>query len=196
MAHTSKHPIGNAAMAKALAGILAVSLAACGKSPEESPASAQGSSVGEVIDNTVVTARIKSALMANPRINSYDFKVETRNGEVLLSGFVDTQEQLNLAMETVHAVEGVGSIQNNVILKGASATVGNKVDDGVITTRVKAALLADPDIHSLDIRVVTRMDEVQLSGFVDNQAQIDRALALAQAVPGVRHVANEMAIKK
>jgi len=196
MAHTSKHPIGNAAMAKALAGILAVSLAACGKSPEESPASAQGSSVGEVIDNTVVTARIKSALMANPRINSYDFKVETRNGEVLLSGFVDTQEQLNLAMETVHAVEGVGSIQNNVILKGASATVGNKVDDVVITTRVKAALLADPDIHSLDIRVVTRIDEVQLSGFVDNQAQIDRALALAQAVPGVRHVANEMAIKK
>jgi len=196
MAHTSKHPIGNAAMAKALAGILAVSLAACGKSPEESPASAQGSSVGEVIDNTVVTARIKSALMANPKINSYDFKVETRNGEVLLSGFVDTQEQLNLAMETVHAVEGVGSIQNNVILKGASATVGNKVDDAVITTRVKAALLADPDIHSLDIRVVTRIDEVQLSGFVDNQAQIDRALALAQAVPGVRHVANEMAIKK
>ena len=196
MAHTSKHPIGNAAMAKALAGILAVSLAACGKSPEESPASAQGSSVGEVIDNTVVTARIKSALMANPRINSYDFKVETRNGEVLLSGFVDTQEQLNLAMETVHAVEGVGSIQNNVILKGENATAGNKVDDGVITTRVKAALLADPNIHSLDIRVVTRMDEVQLSGFVDNQAQIDRALALAQAVPGVRHVANEMAIKK
>ncbi len=196
MAHTSKHPIGNAAMAKALAGILAVSLAACGKSPEESPASAQGSSVGEVIDNTVVTARIKSALMANPKINSYDFKVETRNGEVLLSGFVDTQEQLNLAMETVHAVEGVGSIQNNVILKGENATAGNKVDDGVITTRVKAALLADPNIHSLDIRVVTRMDEVQLSGFVDNQAQIDRALALAQAVPGVRHVANEMAIKK
>ena len=196
MAHTSKHPIGNAAMAKALAGILAVSLAACGKSPEESPASAPGSSVGEVIDNTVVTARIKSALMANPKINSYDFKVETRNGEVLLSGFVDTQEQLNLAMETVHAVEGVGSIQNNVILKGANATAGNKVDDGVITTRVKAALLADPNIHSLDIRVVTRMDEVQLSGFVDNQAQIDRALALAQAVPGVRHVANEMAIKK
>ena len=196
MVHTAKHPLGNAAMAKALAGILAVSLAACGKSPDEAPAPAPGSSVGEVIDNTVVTARIKSALMANPKINSYDFKVETRNGEVLLSGFVDTQQQLNLALDTVRAVDGVGTIQNKVILKGASATVGNKVDDGVITTRVKAALLADPDIHSLDIRVVTRMDEVQLSGFVDNQAQIDRALALAQAVPGVRHVANEMAIKK
>ena len=68
--------------------------------------------------------------------------------------------------------------------------------DGVITARVKAALLADPGIHSLDIRVVTRIDEVQLSGFVDNQTQIDRAIALTQAVPGVKRVANERAIKK
>ena len=196
MPHTTKHSTGNAAMAKALAGILAISLAACGKSPDESTAAAPSSSMGDVIDNTVVTARIKSALMANPRINSYDFKVETRNGEVLLSGFVDTQEQLDLAMETVQAVEGVGSIQNKVILKGASATAGNKVDDGVITARVKAALLADPSVHSLDIRVVTRIDQVQLSGFVESQAQIDRAMALTQAISGVKHVANEMAIKK
>ena len=66
----------------------------------------------------------------------------------------------------------------------------------MITARVKAALLADPGIHSLDIRVVTRIDEVQLSGFVDNQTQIDRAIALTQAVPGVKRVANERAIKK
>ena len=196
MSHTTQHSPSNAAMAKALAGILAISLAACGKSPEESTVAAPSSSMGDVIDNTVVTARIKSALMANPRINSYDFKVETRNGEVMLSGFVDTQEQLDLAMETVRAVEGVGSIQNNVTLKAANATAGNKVDDGVITARVKAALLADPNVHSLDIRVVTRIDQVQLSGFVESQAQIDRAMALAQAIPGVKHVANEMAIKK
>ncbi len=196
MVHTTPHSPGNAAMAKALAGILAISLAACGKTPEESSSAAPTASMGDVIDNTVVTARIKSALMANPKINSYDFKVETRNGEVLLSGFVDTQAQLDLALETVHAVEGVGSVQNNVILKGASATAGNKVDDSVMTARVKAALLADPGMHSLDIRVVTHIDEVQLSGFVDNQTQMDRAMALTQAIAGVKHVANEMAIKK
>ncbi len=39
-------------------------------------------------------------------------------------------------------------------------------------------------------------DEVQLSGFVDNQAQIDHAIDLTQAIPGVRAVANKMAIKK
>ena len=46
------------------------------------------------------------------------------------------------------------------------------------------------------IAVVTRKGEVQLSGFVDNQTQIDQALVLARGVEGVQSVANEMSIKK
>jgi hyperosmotically inducible protein len=70
------------------------------------------------------------------------------------------------------------------------------VDDGVITTKVKSALLADPDVKSFDIAVVTRKGGVQLSGFVDSQAQIDQALAIAGKVDGVTTVGNEMSIKK
>jgi hyperosmotically inducible protein len=194
--HTLNHRIANAAMASALAGILAVTLAACGKSAETSGGAQPSSSVGNVIDDTVITTRIKSALMADPKINSYDFKVETRKGEVLLSGFVDNQTQLDLATATVRGVEGVTSLQNNVALKSGNASVGNKVDDGITTAKVKAALLADPAIQSLDIRVVTRVDQVQLSGFVNNQQQMDRAMQVAQGTEGVHHVANEMQLKK
>ena len=183
-------------MASALAGVLVLSLAACGKPADSSTAAGAVTSVGNDIDDTVVTTRVKSALMADPKINSYDFKVETRKGEVLLSGFVDNQEQLDLATRTTRAVEGVKSIQNHVALKGAAATVGNKVDDGIITGKVKAALLADPGIQSMDIAVVTRIDTVQLSGFVNNQQQMERAVGIASAVQGVRSVANEMQIKK
>jgi hyperosmotically inducible protein len=190
------HRIANLAMAGALAGILAVSLAACGKSAETSAVAPQGSTVGNEIDDAVVTARIRAALMADPKINSYDFKIETRKGDVLLSGFVDNQEQLALATTTVQAVEGVKSIQNNVAIKDGNASVGNKVDDGITTGRVKAALLADPSIKSLEIHVVTRIDEVQLSGFVNNQQQMNRAMKVAAATEGVRHVSNEMKIKK
>jgi hyperosmotically inducible protein len=76
------------------------------------------------------------------------------------------------------------------------ATVGNKIDDGVVTTKVKSALLAEASIKSTDIMVVTRMGEVQLSGFVNNQSQIDRAIQVAQGVEGVTKVGNEMSIKK
>lgn len=75
-------------------------------------------------------------------------------------------------------------------------TVGTVIDDGVITTRVKSALLADPDVKSFDISVETRKGEVLLSGFVDNQAQIDRAISITQRVEGVRNVDNKMSLKK
>ena len=184
------------AMASATAGLLVVALVGCGKTADSSPTSVAPTSLGNDIDDTVVTARVKSALMADPLINSYDFKIETRKGDVLLSGFVDNQAQLDQAVRTTRMIEGVKSIQNNVALKGAAASLGNKVDDGIITGKVKAALLRDSSIQSRDIAVVTRIDEVQLSGFVNNQQQMDRAVGIASAVQGVRSVANEMAIKK
>ena len=81
-------------------------------------------------------------------------------------------------------------------MKGVATTIGNRVDDGVTTTLVKTALLNDASVKSFDIAVVTRRGEVQLSGFVDNQSQVDRAVEVARNVEGVRIVGNEMSIKK
>ena len=77
-----------------------------------------------------------------------------------------------------------------------SITVGTEIDDSVITTKVKAALIADTSIKSLDIMVVTRKGEVQLSGFVNNQGQMDHAVEVAQGIEGVTKVGNGMSIKK
>ena len=153
--------------------------------------------VGTEIDDTVVTASVKSALLTDPEIKSFDIKVETRKGEVMLSGFVDSQPQLDRAQAVVKAVPGVTSIQNKVTLKsGSSRTVGNKVDDGIVTAKVKAALIGDEVIKSTDIAVATRKGEVQLSGFVNSQTQIDRAVLIARGIEGVNSVNNEMVIKK
>lgn len=152
--------------------------------------------VGTKFDDAVVTASVKSALLSDPDIKSFDFKVETRKGVVMLSGFVDNQTQLDRANLLAKGVAGVTSVQNNVTLKSGSTTVGNKVDDTIVTGKVKAALIADEAIKSTDIAVVTRKGEVQLSGFVNSQTQIDRALMIAKAVEGVTNVNNEMTIKK
>ena len=153
-------------------------------------------SVGTEIDDGVVTAKVKSALLADPDIKSFDLKVETRKGEVMLSGFVSNQAQVDRAILVARGVEGVKDVANKMDLKEGAATVGNTVDDGIITAKVKSALLADPDIKSLDIAVVTSKGEAQLSGFVDNQTQIDRAIEVARAVDGVKSVASEMSVKK
>jgi hypothetical protein len=61
---------------------------------------------------------------------------------------------------TTKAIAGVRSVQNNVTLKTAPTSVGTKVDDSIVTTRVKTALLADISIKSFDIAVVTRNGDV------------------------------------
>lgn len=77
-----------------------------------------------------------------------------------------------------------------------NTTMGEKVDDTVITTKVKAALLADEGVKGTDVSVTTVAGEVQLSGTVESQAQIDRAVEVAKGIEGVLRVQNGVTVKQ
>ena len=72
---------------------------------------------------------------------------------------------------------------------------GEFVDDSVITTKVKAAILKEPSLKSTEINVETFKGVVQLSGFVSSQADITRAVDVARDVNGVKSVKNDMRLK-
>ncbi len=72
---------------------------------------------------------------------------------------------------------------------------GEYIDDAVITTKVKAALAADPDVKATEVKVETFKGMVQLSGFVASPASIQKAIDLARGVNGVRGVRNDMVVK-
>jgi len=76
-----------------------------------------------------------------------------------------------------------------------SESSGQYVDDSVITTKVKTALLVDPDVKSLDIGVETFKGVVQLSGFVNSAEQARKAVEIAKSVEGVRSVKNSLVVK-
>jgi osmotically-inducible protein OsmY len=75
------------------------------------------------------------------------------------------------------------------------AGFGEYVDDTIITTKVKAAILGDDTLKSAEINVETFKGEVQLSGFVNSQADINRAIEVARTVNGVKSVKNSMQLK-
>jgi osmotically-inducible protein OsmY len=72
---------------------------------------------------------------------------------------------------------------------------GEYIDDSVITTKVKTAVLNEPSLKSAEINVETFKGVVQLSGFVSSQAAIDKAVEVARGVKGVQSVKNDMRIK-
>jgi len=69
------------------------------------------------------------------------------------------------------------------------------MDETAITIRVKAAILNDASLKSAEINVETSKGAVQLSGFVNSQADIQRAVALVQGLSGVRSFKNDMHLK-
>lgn len=72
---------------------------------------------------------------------------------------------------------------------------GEYIDDTVITSKVKTAVLSEPSLKSAEINVETFKGVVQLSGFVGSQAEITKAAELARNVSGVKSVKNDMRLK-
>lgn len=77
----------------------------------------EGTSIGEVIDDATVTAKIKAALIESSRTKAYQIKVETKDGAVQLSGFVNDASAKAAASEIAHSVAGVRSVANNIDVK-------------------------------------------------------------------------------
>lgn len=74
-------------------------------------------------------------------------------------------------------------------------STGEYIDDAVITTKVKAAVLNEPTLKSYEINVETYRGVVQLSGFVSTDAQIIKAAQVARDVKGVASVKNDLQLK-
>ena len=72
---------------------------------------------------------------------------------------------------------------------------GEYVDDSVITTKVKAAMLNESSLSSAEINDETFKGEVQLSGYVNSRADINKAVEVARGVKGVHSVKNDMRLK-
>jgi c(7)-type cytochrome triheme protein len=75
-------------------------------------------SPGEYVDDAVITAKVKSAMLEEPSLKSAEINVETFKGIVQLSGFVRSRADINKAAELANGVKGVKSVKNDMILKG------------------------------------------------------------------------------
>jgi hyperosmotically inducible protein len=96
----------------ALTGMLAVGgfYAGCAGSPTKD-------STGQYVDDTTITAKVKSALLGDGAVKSFEIKVETFKGVVQLSGFVDTEDQRSAATRDAMAVSGVQDVKDNITIK-------------------------------------------------------------------------------
>ncbi len=82
------------------------------------PSTATQEGTGEYLDDTWITTRVKAAMFNESSLKSAEINVETFKGEVQLSGFVNSAEDINKAVALVRATPGAKSVKNDMRVKG------------------------------------------------------------------------------
>lgn len=93
--------------------------AADGAAKQESTATpSKHESTGAYVDDSVITAKVKAAVLQEPTLKSAEINVETYKGVVQLTGFVSSHASIDKASELARTVKGVTSVKNDMIVKG------------------------------------------------------------------------------
>jgi osmotically-inducible protein OsmY len=90
--------------------LVMVALLSCASTPKSS-------STGELIDDSVITTKVKALLAEDVGLKTFEISVETYKGVVQLSGFVSSKADIEKAGKIARSVKGVVSVKNNLILK-------------------------------------------------------------------------------
>ncbi|MHB8623654.1 MAG: BON domain-containing protein [Sulfuricaulis sp.] len=160
-------------------------------SDDASAPEAHSDSMGAVVSDTAITAKVKTKLMGDKRLKKSDISVTTTNGVVTLEGTASSSKAKYAAGALTKSVEGVKSVDNTLITPGSSkagAKTKRAVSDSWITTKVKSEILADSVSKGFDVSVKTIHGVVVLKGSLANQDAIDHVKDIAGKVDGVKSV--------
>ncbi len=187
--------------------VVTFGLAACGKSvppgqvsdSTAADAPKESATLGKAISDTAITASVKGRLGSDARVSDSDISVETNNGIVTLSGTAKGSDAKNAAEELTRATPDVKGVDNRIAAptaldsiaknaEGVASDAGEAISDTVITTKLKAALIADESTKGTAINVTTQDGKVTLSGEVASKRERENAIAIASGTGGVKKV--------
>jgi osmotically-inducible protein OsmY len=92
-------------------------IAGCATTDEGSDTLAGRSAAGQYVDDSAITTKVKAAIFNEPGLDSAEINVETHQGNVQLSGFVESRDAITRAVEVAQRVEGVRSVKNDMRLR-------------------------------------------------------------------------------
>lgn len=149
-------------------------------------------SLGQQMDDVVITGAVKKRLIAEPGIGSLGIDVDTVGRIVTLTGFVPDGGQARKIEAVVKGVQGVRGVVNR--LQTGSPSAGQRVDDKVIGMKIKAGLVKAPGIHSLNVDVDVNGGIVTLTGRLGSAEEKRKVLSIAQNVPGVLELYDNLQV--
>jgi len=152
-------------------------------------AAAEERTMGEVVDDTVISAQVNSNLLQKNVDLFSKVGVEVVQGRVLLTGVVPKPEDRIEAARLAWKVDGVKEVANEIQVADTSSLL-DYARDGWISTQLRSKVLLDKDIRSINYSIETVNGVIYLIGIAQNQAELDRVTAYARTIKYVRKVVS------
>ena len=137
-------------------------------------------------DSEIETAAKVNIKKADPQLEHAHVNIDSFNGIVLLTGQVPSEELRNLVGDTVYQLNPVREIHNELVV-AEPTTFAERSRDIWLSTKIKAQLIADSNIESRRINIITEMQTVFLMGMVTH-AEADRITNLVSHTSDVQKV--------
>jgi osmotically-inducible protein OsmY len=149
--------------------------------------------------DTWISMKVKAALLYRRNVSGTKTEVYVKDGVVTLKGVAANQAQKDLTTEYAKDIDGVKSVQNEIIVSASlqtrGETTGEKIDDASITAQVKGSLLSHRSTSMLSTKVSTTDGVVTVSGTAKNEAEKALVTKLVTDINGVQSVVNNMTIE-
>lgn len=160
---------------------------------------AKDRSVGETIDDTKISAKIKGSFMKDGFRTLYSkINVEVMEGRVMYTGTVDNEEDIMTALEIAWKQNGVKEVLNELQVdkKSGHFDAIQYARDSLITAQVKARSMAAHDVKFVNYTIVTYEDVVYIFGIARSMEELETVAKIASEIRGVKKVVSHARIKE
>ncbi len=149
--------------------------------------------VEHAVDDSTITTRIKHEMLKDDIVKARQIDVDTIGGHVTLTGVVGTRKESLRASQIAGAVPAVKSVTNNIQV--GERSFSDVWNDNVLGSKIKAKLIAEPEVRSLNIDVDVYLGVATLTGVVGSRYQRDRAIELSRSTDGVVKVIDNLKVR-
>lgn len=148
----------------------------------------------QAVDDNEIAFEINRKLLGQRSDLYSGVSTQVRKGRVLLTGRVPKQEDRIAVTRLVWTIGGVKEVINELAV-GKEGTFSQSVSDTTIATKLRARLTGDSKISSINYSIETANGVVYLMGTARDQAELDRVMAHARDISGVRNVVSYVEVK-
>jgi hyperosmotically inducible protein len=146
-----------------------------------------------------IDGKAETTLLLNANLNSFNINTDVHDGNVTLTGKVNSSVDKSLAGELIRSLDGVKDVNNELsVMKQHndkdSKDLGESLTDSKVATVVKTRLLFSADVSGTDINVDVAHGVVTLKGTVSSDAERDLALTIAKNTDDVKDVVDELRV--